>query len=57
MFCDKTARAAYWARVEAYLETVVLDVNIEGDAYANRDEDEDDHSDDVTIGEEPLAWG
>jgi hypothetical protein len=57
MFCDKTARAEYWARVEAYLETVVLDVNIEGDAYANRDEDEDDHSDDVTIGEEPLAWG
>ena len=65
MFCDTTARAKYWdsaegklhwASVQTYLDTVVLDVNIEGDAYANRDEDEDDHSDDVTFFDEPLAW-
>jgi hypothetical protein len=65
MFCDRTARAEYWnsvqgklywASVQTYLDTVVLDVNTEADAYASRDEDEEDHSDDVTFFDEPLAW-
>jgi hypothetical protein len=53
IFVDRKTLDEY---LDAYLNSTPLDINVEGDAYADGGDDEADHYDDVIINYNCLAW-